>query len=147
MAEYGDKLMASLKEAMKAKDTKRRDTIRQLQAELKQFKIDEQREPDTQEELKILQREAKKRQETISELESLDRETDEHQAELEIIESFLPEMMSREEVEKLVVEAIEATGASSMQDMGKVIGKVMGQTQGLADGSMVSAVAREKLNS
>lgn len=147
MAEYADKLMTSLKEAMKAKDTQRRNTIRLLQAEFKQFKVDEQRDPTEQEELKILQREAKKRQETITELESLDRDAEEPKAELVIIESFLPEMMSREEIEKLARAAIDETGASSMQDMGKVIGKVMGQTEGRADGSVVSQVVREMLNS
>lgn len=147
MAEYADKLMTALKEAMRAKETQRRDTIRLLQAEFKQFKIDEQRDPETQDELKILQKEAKKRRETIAELEGMDRETDDEKAELVIIESFLPEMMSREEIEKLVDEAIASTGASTMQDMGKVIGQVMGKADGLADGSTVSAIAREKLNS
>ncbi len=146
MAEYADKIMVALKEAMKAKDTERRNTIRLIQSAFKQVQVDEQRELTTDDELNILKKEAKKRRETIEELEGAGRETDDEQFELEVIESFMPEMMSREQIEVLAKEAIAETGASSQKDMGKVIGLVMSKSEGRADGSDVSAVVRELLN-
>lgn len=146
MAEYNDKLKVALKEAMKSKDTARRDTIRSLQSAFKQVQIDEQKELSEQDELKILQKEAKRRKESIAELEEAGRDPADEQFELEVIESFMPQMLSRDEIEKMVDEAIQKTGASTPKDMGKVIGMVVGQAKGLADGSLVSEVAREKLS-
>ena len=146
MAEYADKIMVALKEAMKAKDSQRRDTIRLIQSAFKQVQIDEQRELTADDELSILKKEAKKRRETIAELEGAGRETDDEQFELQVIDSFLPVMMTREEIEVLAKDAIAETGASSQKDMGKVIGLVMSKTEGRADGSDVSAVVRELLS-
>ncbi len=146
MAEYADKVMAALKEAMKNKDTERRNTIRLIQSAFKQVQIDEQRELTAEDELNILKKEAKKRRETIEELSGMDRDTDAEEFELEVIEDFLPEMMSREEIEVLAKDAIAQTGASTPKDMGKVIGVVMSRADGRADGSDVSAVVRELLS-
>lgn len=149
MAEYADKLMASLKDAMKAKDNQRRDTIRLLQAAFKQVVVDTRKELSSEDELAILQKQAKQRQESIKELESAgrDEQVEQEQYELDLIEGFLPEMMSREEIEVLAKKAIAETGAESQKDMGKVMGKLMGQTKGKADGSLVSQVVRDLLNS
>ncbi|MDQ7024104.1 MAG: GatB/YqeY domain-containing protein [Anaerolineae bacterium] len=149
MAEYSDKLMTALKEAMKSKDKQRRDTIRLLQAAFKQVVIDTRKELSTEQELELLQKEAKKRKESIKELENAGRaeQAADEQYELELIASFLPEMMSREEIEVLAKQAIADTGAESQRDMGKVMGKMMPHTKGKADGSLVSQVVRELLNS
>ncbi|MDQ7033323.1 MAG: GatB/YqeY domain-containing protein [Anaerolineae bacterium] len=149
MAEYSDKLMTALKEAMKSKDKQRRDTIRLLQAAFKQVVIDTRKELSTEQELELLQKEAKKRKESIKELENAGRaeQAADEQYELELIASFLPEMMSREEIEVLAKQAIADTGAESQRDMGKVMGKMMPHTKGEADGSLVSQVVRELLNS
>lgn len=149
MAEYSDTLMTALKEAMKNKDKQRRDTIRLLQAAFKQVVIDTRKDLTTEQELDLLQKEGKKRKESIKELESVGRaeQAADEQYELELIESFLPEMMSREAIEVLAKEAIAATGAETQRDMGKVMGKMMPNTKGKADGSLVSQVVRELLNS
>ncbi|MEL6526413.1 MAG: GatB/YqeY domain-containing protein [Chloroflexota bacterium] len=147
MAEYKDKMMAALKDAMKNKDKERRDTIRQLQAALKQVEVDEQKELTTDEELDILVKEAKKRRESIAELESADRDTADEERELEIIESFLPAQMSEEEIRALAKQTIEAVGATEMRDMGKVMGKLSAETKGKADGKLVSTIVREMLQS
>jgi uncharacterized protein YqeY len=146
MAEYADKVMAELKAAMKAKDTERRNTIRLIQSAFKQVQIDEQRELTAEDELNILKKEAKKRRESIEELKGAGRETDAEEFELEVIDSFLPVMMTREEIEVLAKDAIAETGADSPKEMGKVIGLVMSKTDGRADGSDVSAVVRELLS-
>jgi uncharacterized protein YqeY len=147
MAEYKDKMMAALKEAMKNQDSERRDTIRQLQAAIKQVEVDERKELSTDEEMDILIKEAKKRRESIEELINAERDTADEERELVIIESFLPEQMSEDEIRNLAKQAIAETGASEMRDMGKVMGKLSAQTKGKADGKLVSTIVRELLNS
>lgn len=147
MAEYKDKLMAAVKEAMKNKDKELRDTIRQLQAAIKQIEVDEQKDLSADEEMDVLIKEAKKRRESIDELSKAGRETADEEKELVIIESFLPEQMSEDEIRELAKQAIEETGASEMRDMGKVMGKLSAQTKGKADGKLVSTIVREMLNS
>lgn len=150
MAEYQDMLMGALKEAMRNRDKRKRDAIRFLQAELKQRQVDEQRDLEADEEMKILQKEAKKRRQTIEELEESDREAGERleqeQFELALIEEFLPEQLTREEIEAIAKEAIDEVGAESMQDMGQVMGKAMSKTGGRADGNIVSEVVRGLLS-
>jgi uncharacterized protein YqeY len=147
MAEYNEKLMEALKEAMRNKDNQRRDAIRVLQAAFKQVVVDTRKDLTSEQEFDLLQKEAKKRKESIAELEKAGREYTEEQYELGLIESFLPQMMSRDEIEKLAKEAIAATGASTQKDMGKVMGKMMGQTKGKADSSLVSQVVKDLLSS
>jgi uncharacterized protein YqeY len=134
---------------MKNKDNQRRDTIRLLQAAFKQVVVDSRKELTTEQEFDILQKQAKQRKESIAELENAGRteQVADEQYELELIESFLPEMMSRESIEVLAKKAIAETGAESQKDMGKVKGKLMGQTKGKADGSLVSQVVKELLTS
>ncbi|MEO1290882.1 MAG: GatB/YqeY domain-containing protein [Chloroflexota bacterium] len=147
MADYKDRLMASLKDAMKNKNTERRDTIRQLQAAFKQVEVDERKDLTTDEELDILIKEAKKLRESIDELKNADRPTEDEERELVIVESFLPEQMSEEEIRELAQKAIDKTGASEMRDMGKVMGMLSSQTKGKADGKLVSTIVRELLTS
>ncbi|MEL6402817.1 MAG: GatB/YqeY domain-containing protein [Chloroflexota bacterium] len=155
MADYKDKMMAALKDAMKNKDKERRDTIRLLQAAISHEEIEKRKdlpegveaELTTEEELDVLVREAKKRRESIAELESADRDTADEERELEIIESFLPAQMSEEEIRALAKQTIEAVGATEMRDMGKVMGKLSTETKGKADGKLVSTIVREMLQS
>lgn len=147
MADYKDKMMTAVKEAMKSKDKERRDIIRQLQAAIKQVEVDKRKELSTDEEMDILIKEAKKLRESIDELTKAGRETTDEERELVIVESFLPEQMSEDEIRELVTNAIAETGANEMRDMGKVMGKLSPQTRGKADGKLVSTIVREMLNS
>lgn len=149
MAEYADKVMVELKQAMRAKDSERRNAIRLIQAAFKQVAIDEQKDLTTEDELTILEKEAKKRRESIKELTDAGRPEDAEaeQFELDIIMGFLPEQMEEDEIVVLVDEAIAETGASEMRDMGKVMGILVPKTKGRADASLVSKLVRDKLNS
>lgn len=161
MADYKDKMMAAVKEAMKSKDKERRDVIRQLQAAIKQVEIDKRTQLSkkgkleagqevvlsTEEEMEVLIKETKKLRESIDELTKAGREATDEERELVIVESFLPEQMSEEEIRELVTKAIAETGASEIRDMGKVMGKLSPQTKGKADGKLVSTIVREILNS
>ena len=145
MADYKDKLMAAVKDAMKSKDNQRRDTIRLLQAAFKQVEVDTRKELSADEELDILTKEAKKRRESIDELEKAGRDAGGEQYELDLITEFLPAQMSEDEVRKLAKQAIAETGAKEQRDMGRVMAKLSPQTKGKADGKLVSTIVRELL--
>jgi uncharacterized protein len=143
------KLQEALKEAMKSKDNVRRDVIRLTQSAIKQVEIDTRKELSPEDVVSILQKEVKSRRETIEELTGAGRTESAAaaEAELKIVESFLPQMMSREEITALVKQAIADTGATNAKEMGKVMGKLMPQVKGRADGGLVNQVVRELLGS
>ncbi len=142
-------IQAALKQAMIDKDTQRRDVLRGLQSAFKQIEIDERRELTAEDVVLVIQREVKKRRESIDEARGAGREdiATVEQAEVVILEAFLPQQMSRAEIETLARAAIAETGASSPKEMGKVMNVLMPQVRGLADGKLVNEVVRDLLNS
>jgi uncharacterized protein YqeY len=143
------KLQAALKEAMVNKDNTRRDVIRMSLNALKQVEIDTQKHLSAEEALAVLQKEAKKRRESIDDAEKAGRSevADREKMELSILEEFLPKQLSREQIEALAREAIAQSGATSANDMGKVMGVLMPKVKGQADGKLVNQVVRELLSS
>ena len=146
-----DQIMADLKEAMKAKDQDRLRVLRSLKAKLMEKEIAERKggeaELSNEQALEVLIKAAKQRKESIDQFEQGGRKdlADNEKQELEIIESYLPEMMSEDEVRKIIREKISVLGATGPQDMGKVMGPLMGQLKGKADGSLVSRLVKEEL--
>ncbi len=141
-------LQAAVKDAMKAKDARRRDVLRNLLSAIKQVEIDTQQAPSAEDSVAVLQKEAKRRRESITEMEGAGR-TDlaENEAyELGIIEEFLPQQLSEDELRAIVQEVIDEVGASSAKEMGKVMGPLMGRVKGLADGKLVNQIVKELLN-
>lgn len=143
-----DKLNQDLKEAMIAKDSLKKETIQGIKSVIGYAKVDKKADLTDDEIIKLIQKEQKKRYEAEElfrkggNTESADKE----KAEATILAEYLPEMMSEEEITKEVEAAIATTGASSMQDMGKVIGMVTGKLGAGADGSVVARIAKEKLS-
>lgn len=133
--------------ASKAGDKPKRDTLRMLQAAIKQIEIDDRVTLDDAGVLQVLTKQAKQRRESIAEFTSAGRDdlAAQEEYELGVIETYLPQMMSREEIEVLVKQVIADTGAASPKDMGKVMGKLMPQVKGKADGRLVNEVVREQL--
>ena len=144
-----DTIQKSLIEAMKARDALRVSTLRMLNSELKNAKIDKKSELTEEEILKVVQKEAKKRKDSIESYEKAGRSelAESEKKELEILQEYLPEQMSDEDLVKIVDEAVKGTGASSMQDMGKVMSAVMPKVAGMADGGRVSSLVKQKLSS
>jgi hypothetical protein len=142
------KLQAALKEAMKSRDNERRDVIRLAQSAIKQVEIDSRKDLSAEDVVAILQKEAKMQRESIEEMRSARRDTDAIQGEKElaILEGFLPQQMSREEIVALAQQIVDEVGAVAASDMGKVMGKLMPQVKGRADGNLVNQVVREILN-
>lgn len=145
-----DKLKSDLKKATLNKDSTRVGTIRLLLASIHNKEIElrgQKKKLNEEDVLGVLQGQTKQRKESIEEFKKGGRAdlVANEESELKIIKEYLPEQMSGDEIKKIVEKAIDETGASGVQDMGKVMGKVMVQLRGKADGGMVSKVVRECL--
>ena len=136
-----------LKEAMKARDSERRDALRLILNALKSSEKELQRPLSEDEELQVLRRERKRRLEAAEAFRTGGREeqAQSEEREREILEEFMPEPLSEDEIEEIVDDAIAEVGATSMADLGRVMADVMPQIAGRADGSTVSQIVREKL--
>ena len=141
------RIESDLKEAMKERDTGRRDALRLILNALRSAEKEIQRPLHEGEELQVLQRERKRRLEAIEAYRGAGREeqAEREEDELDVLEGFLPEPLSDEELEAIVDDAIAENGATSMRDLGRVMADVMPQIAGRADGSAVSQLVREKL--
>lgn len=141
-------LQAALKDAMKNKDTDRRNVIRNLNSAIKQVEIDTQKDMSPEDVVAVLQKEAKRRRESISEYEDAGRDdlVETEQYELSVIEEFMPLQMDAEQVKAIVQEVIAQVGAESAKDMGKVMGPVMARVKGVADGKLVNQIVKEQLS-
>ena len=138
----------TLKTAMKAKDMATVTVIRGLQAAIKQIEIDERIELDDAQVLNVVEKQVKQRKESIKAFQGAGREdlASKEQAELEVISQFLPEAMSEDELDSLIAQTIEAQGATSMKDMGKVMNSLRPIIAGRADPAQVSAKIKAKLS-
>jgi len=145
-----DVLQEHMKEALRAGEKDRLRTIRSLRADLQQAAIEKRQSggalSDT-DELKVLQKAAKQRTDAIAQYEDAGREdlAAKERAELEVIRSYLPEQLSDEALRTRLQDLVDATGASSMQDMGRVMGQAMQQLRGKADGARISSIVKELL--
>jgi uncharacterized protein YqeY len=142
-------IMADLKEAMKAKDKVTLEALRAIKTAILNEKTAAGAKEMTQaDELKLLTKLRKQRVESATifrEQNRLDLAEPE-EAQIEVIERYLPAMMSEDEIRAKVTEIIAATGASSMADMGKVMGQASGAMAGRADGKVISGIVRELLS-
>ena len=141
-------IMSDLKEAMKAKDKVTLEALRAIKtAILNEKTAAGAKEMTEADELKLLTKLRKQRVESATifrEQNRLDLAEPE-EAQIEVIERYLPAMMSEDEIRAKVAEIIAATGASSMADMGKVMGQATGAMAGRADGKVISGIVRELL--
>ena len=142
-----DELLQDLKEAMKNKDTLRKDTITMLRAAILQVEKDSQKTLTDDEICAIVAKEVKKRKESVKEYEDAGRQdiADSLKQEVEILSKYLPEQLSQEEIVKLVEDAVKESGAASPREMGKVMSILRPKTAGKADGKLVSDIVKEKL--
>ena len=139
-----DKILEDLKTAMKAGDKERLEVLRMVKSALQMAEIDAKGSFDEAAQIKVVMKEAKKRREAAKMFEeggNNDRAAVE-MTEATIIEEYLPEMMSEDEIEKVVDQTIESVG---VKNVGVIMGQVMGKLEGQADGSVVSRIVREKL--
>ena len=143
------KLNDDMKTAMKAKEKETLQVIRMLKASLQNEQIKVGRDLTDDEELTVLAREMKQRRDSLSEFEKAGREdlAEKAKGEITIVEKYLPAQLTGDEIRQIVAAAIEKTGAASPKEFGKVMGVVMSQVKGKADGNQVNAIVKELLNS
>ena len=143
-----EELSQALKEALRARDTRRKSTIRLTLAAIKNAEIQSRTELGEPQILAIIQKEIKSRRETIEAAERANREDliVEANEEIAILEAFLPQPLTTEELEKLARTAIAEAGATSPRELGNVMKLLMLQVQGRADGKTVSQVVKQLLS-
>lgn len=148
MSELKQRVNADMKSAMKAKDKDALKAIRMVLGAIKQKEVDERIELDDAQVLAVIQKMVKQRKDSISQFETAGRDdlVAVEQAELEIINQYMPAQLSESEIEQAVSEAIASTGASSMQDMGKLMGLLKSKLAGKADMAVVSSIIRSQLS-
>lgn len=143
-----EELMKELKESMQQKDTLRKDTITMLRAAILKVEKDTQKELALEEMQAIVAKEIKNRKESITEFEKGSREDliEKTNKEIEILTKYLPEQLTNDEILALIKNAIASTSASSIKDMGKVMGAIKTAVSGKADGKVVSDLVRAELS-
>lgn len=143
-----DRIKDDMKTAMRERDKDRLGTIRLILAAIKQKEVDERIELTDADVLAILDKMVKQRKDSITQFEAAGRDelAAKEQAEIEVISTYLPQQLSESEIDDLIAEAITASGAESMRDMGKVMGMLKPKLQGRADMGQVSGLIKAKLN-
>lgn len=136
-----------LKQAMRDRDAPRRDVIRLLRSAIRNEEIRVQKDLDDDAVVQVLSRQAQQRRDSIEAFTQGNREdlADKERAELEIIMGYMPQQLSRDEIEDLVARTIAEVGASGTGDMGKVMSVIMPQVRGRAEGREVSAAVMARL--
>jgi uncharacterized protein YqeY len=142
-----DRILQDVKDAMRARDKPRLGTLRLITSAIKQIEVDKRIELDDEQVLSVLDKMCKQRRESITQFEKAGRDDliAQEVSELDIIQPYLPEQLSDTEIAELIDAAMTATGASSIKDMGKVMGQLKPKLQGRADMGAVSTMIKSKL--
>jgi uncharacterized protein len=152
MMSIKEKILDDLKAAMKAKEADKLRVLRSLKSKILEKEISERKGGEStlsdEQVTEVLMKAAKQRKESIDQFEQGGRNdlAENEKKELSVIESYLPEMMSEDEVRSAVQEQIDKMGAATMADMGKVMGALMGRLKGKAEGSLISRIVKEELS-
>jgi uncharacterized protein YqeY len=147
VGEIADRLSAQIREAMKAGDRTRLQTVRLLATAVRNREVELRRDLTEEDLVQVATREVKRRKEAAEAYERGGRtdRAEQERAEQAVLDAYLPEQLSQEEVRSAIEEAVVATGASSPGDLGKVMGRVMGRLKGRADGDEVNRLVRQRL--
>ncbi len=142
-----EQIKDDIKVAMRAKEKHKRDTLRNIQAAIKQIEVDQRIEVDDDIVEKILMKYAKQREDAIVQFREAGRDdlVAKDEAELALVMSYLPEPMDDEELENILQGIIASTGAASMKDMGKVMGAAKSTIGSRADGGRINQIVKKLL--
>ena len=142
-----EKLNEDLKQAMRDKEVVKRDSIRAINTMIKQVEVDERRVLDDAEVIKLIQRGIKQREEAISQYSAARREdlVQKEQEQVDIFMNYLPKQLSDEELETGMKEIIAEVEATTLKDMGKVMGVASKKFAGVADGKRINEMVKKLL--
>ena len=143
-----EKLADDLKSAMKDKNVIRKNVVQMVRAGILQIEKDNKVTLDDEGVLDVIAKQLKQRRDSLPDYEKSGREDliAELKAEMDVLMEYLPKQLTRDELEEIVGQAVESTGASSMKDMGKIMAEVMPKVKGRADGKMINEIAKAMLN-
>ena len=143
-----ERLADDLKSAMKNKDVIRKNVVQMVRAAVLQVEKDNKVTLDDEGVLDVIAKQMKQRRDSLPDYEKSGRDDliAELKAEMDVLTEYLPKQMTREEIYAVVEEAVKATGASSMKDMGKIMAAVMPKPKGRADGRVINEIAKELLS-
>ena len=143
-----EKLNEDLKQAMRDKEVVKRDSIRAINTMIKQIEVDERRVLDDAEVIKLVQRGIKQREEAISQYRAASRDdlVQKEQEQVDVFMLYLPKQLSNEELENGMKEIIGEVGATSLKDMGKVMGVASKKFAGVADGKRINEMVKKLLS-
>ena len=146
-SEIKSRIESSVKDAMRARDTRRLGVLRLTMSELKKVEIDERIELDDTRVLAILDKMSKQRKDSLAQFQQAGREdlVEQESFELDLLKEYMPEALDDAAVLAIIDQAIADSGASSMKDMGQLMGLIRPQVQGRADMGAISAIVKEKL--
>ncbi|AXX94722.1 GatB/YqeY domain-containing protein [Arcobacter ellisii] len=142
-----EQLNEDLKTAMRNKEVVKRDSIRAINTMIKQIEVDERKELTDEDVIKLIQRGIKQREEAIAQYKAASRDdlVQKEQEQVDVFMLYLPAQLSDEELEAGMKEIIAKTGASSMKDMGKVMGAATKTFAGVADGKRINEMVKKLL--
>ena len=143
-----EKLNEDLKQAMRDKEVVKRDSIRAINTMIKQIEVDERRVLDDAEVIKLIQRGIKQREEAISQYSAASRDdlVQKEQEQVDVFMLYLPKQLSDVELENGMKEIISEVGATSLKDMGKVMGAASKKFAGVADGKRINEMVKKLLS-
>lgn len=147
MSELKKRLQEDLKNAMREKDSFKRDTIRFLMSAIKQVEVDSRKELSDEDIIKIIQKNLKQREDSAKQYKDGGREDlyEKEMKEAEILKSYLPKQLSDDELEAEVKKIIEEVGATSLKDMGKIMGVATKKLASVADGKRINQMVKKIL--
>ena len=142
-------LDSDLKEAMRNKEALKRTVLRTMLSEIRNAEINSQTTLDDEGIISVLTKQVQQRKDSVEAYEAANRQdlVAKESEEINIISVYLPEQLPQEEIEQIIDSAISQSGASSLDDMGKIMGLVMPQVRGRADGKIVNTIVTSKLRS
>ena len=143
-----DTIRKDMFQASKEGNSAKSDILKMALAEIKNAQLKVEKELEESDIEKILRKEVKKIQDSIEQFEKMQRDDliKKEKEQLEVLNQYLPELLSEDEVRKVVEEKVKQTGAESMRDMGKVMGIVMKELNGKADGNTVKTIVQDILS-
>ena len=144
-----EQLFTDLKQAMKDKDTVKKDIVQMVRAGVLQYEKDNKQDASDEDVMAVITKEIKKLSDVLPDFTKAGRQDliDEANTKIAILKAYLPEQMSEDAIRELIMQTVEQTGAVSMKDMGKVMGAVSAKTKGRADNKLVSQLVKEILSS
>ena len=143
-----EQIKNDIKDAMRAKETVKRDTLRNIQAAIKQIEVDERRDVSDADVEAIMMKYLKQREDAKTQFADAGREdlVEKEDAEIAIVKAYLPEPMDDTELEAVLKEVIASVGAESMKDMGKVMGAAKAAIGSRADGGRINVMVKKLLS-